>query len=279
MDASGVTIQFISHCASFSGKRDCIVINNDIAAAVKAHPNRFAGLASLSMGEPVAAAEELRRCIRDLGISGAMIDNHVNGKYYEAYEYDVFWSTAQELDSPIYLHPTLATNNMKEWYEGSYSPAAAASMSMDAFGWHYDTATHITRIYAAGVFDRFPKLKIVLGHFGESLPFWKQRIATSKGLGALARSFNEVYDENLWFTTSGVFGIAPLACMLQNTAPERIMFSIDYPFTPMAEGIIWLEELRNSGLVSQEQLEMICHGNAEKLFGLPSTPSKLGLIV
>ncbi|CAI6083297.1 unnamed protein product [Clonostachys chloroleuca] len=211
MDASGITMQFISHCASFSGKRDCIAINNDIAAAVKAYPNRFAGLASLPMGEPAAAAEELRRCIRGLGISGAMIDNHVNGKYYEAYEYDVFWSTAQELDSPIYLHPTLATNRMKESYDGSYSPAAAVSMSMDAFGWHYDTATHITRLYAAG------------------------------GLTTLARSFNEAYDQNLWFTTSGVFDIAALACMLQSTAPERIMFSIDYPFTPMAEGMIWLE--------------------------------------
>ncbi|KAH7007658.1 hypothetical protein EDB80DRAFT_843144 [Ilyonectria destructans] len=260
MDAVGLSMQVLSHGAGFADDpRVCSMINDEIAAAVKANPSRFAGFAFLPMAQPQKAADELRRCIQDLGFCGALIDNHVDGVYFEGPQYDVFWSAAESLDAPIYLHPAFATDKMMEWYKGSYSTGAANCMAMATFGWHFDTATHVLRLYASGVFDRFPKLKIILGHFGESLPFWKERIVKSSETqpwGDLKRLFNQVYDENLWFTTSGVYELGPMACMMRNTRMDRIMFSIDYPFAPMELGIKWLKELRESGLVDQEQFEM-----------------------
>ncbi|KAI8652126.1 2-amino-3-carboxymuconate-6-semialdehyde decarboxylase [Fusarium sp. Ph1] len=246
MDAGGIEFQVLSHTAGYT--EDTLnykAVNNDMADAVAKNPTRFAAFAHLPMADPSKAADELRRCINELGFKGALVNNHAGGRYYEGPEYNSFWATLEELDVPLYWHLTMPTSTMADRYQGSYSPQASMGMSPFAFGWHFDTATHILRLYAAGVFDRFPKLKIILGHFEESLPFSLEPVQWfSASCGPINRSFQLVYAENFWFTTSSLKGVAPLACMLQNTKLDRIIFGIDYPFLRMQDGVEWIDKVR-----------------------------------
>lgn len=277
MDTHAVTMQVISHVCGFADNAEyCSLINNELASAVREHPTRFAGFAYLPMADPHSASRELRRCITELGFKGAMIDNHVNGRYFAGAEYDAFWATVQELDVVVYLHPTFATDDMLQWYSGPYPMSAVNAISGPAFGFHFDTAMHLLRLYAAGIFDRFPRLKIILGHFGESLPFWRERIASTakaQAWGPITRSFDQVYDENLWFTSSGCDGVAAMVCMLKNTKIDRILFSVDYPFVTMEKATRWLRKFQEDKIVNADDLAKICHKNAQKLLNLGLFPN------
>ncbi|TEA16347.1 Decarboxylase orsB [Colletotrichum sidae] len=272
MDKNGVKMQLVSHLCGFASNAAlCRAINDELATAVGAAQTRLAGLATLPMAAPAEAAIELERCIRELGFKGALIDNHSDGQYYTGHEYNVFWEAVESLDSPVYLHPAPPTKSMAMNYSGPYAEGAVRAMSGPSFGWHTDTATHVTRLFAAGVFDRFPKLKLILGHFGESLPFWKDRISQSVATGAwgtFARSFEDVYAENLWFTTSGCESLTPFICMLQNTKIERMMFSVDYPMVSMERGVAWLKRLKEADLLSDKEFDMLCFENAGALFAM-----------
>lgn len=143
------------------------------------------------------------------------------------------------------------------------------SLLASSWNWHSEVALHVFKLFAAGLFDRFPRLKIVIGHFGEMIPFMLQRLEQlSPRWGERQRNFRIVYDENLWITTSGVWSLDPLRCILANTRKERILFSVDYPFARNEWGKKWMEDLRESGLVTEEELLMIAYKNAEKLLGL-----------
>ncbi len=245
--------------------------NNKLADAVAKHPDRFSGFATLPVAEPEKLRDELRRCVKELGFVGALIDNHANGTYYEGLEYSGLWETAQELDVPIYLHPVLPTKAVLETlYQGSYSHQAALSIGTFGFGWHSDVAIHVLRLFSAGVFDRFPKVKIIIGYFGEMLPFMLERIIHLSPLWTkeLQRPFKTVWDENIWVTTSGIWGISPMACILRNTKIDRILFSVDFPFETNESGKRYLEALQKSGLVTDEQLAMISYKNAQSLLNV-----------
>lgn len=290
MDSGAVTMQVISHGPGDLSPAQCRACNDQLAAAVRGHPTRFAGFAELPMDDPEAAAAELRRTCGQ-GISagngdgddedeggsvvrfvGALVDSHTEaGRYYDGPEYDVLWAAAAALGVPIYLHPT--------WPAPAAAAAAAdASPHLPAavttailafgFGWHSDVALHVLRLYAAGVFDRHGDLRVVLGHMGEMIPYMLQRIERVSARWGCARSFREVWDANLWLTTSGNWALDPLACILRNTRHDRIMYSVDYPFAKSADGLRWLEELEKSGMVSEEVLEGIRWKNAAKLLRL-----------
>ncbi|KAJ6507139.1 hypothetical protein C8R47DRAFT_1174363 [Mycena vitilis] len=264
MDAGGVTMQVISHGPGDIGPpavcRDC---NDQLAAAVRANPGRFAGFAELPMADPQEAAKELRRTCSgemDGGVAfvGALVDNHTDaGLYYDGPEFDVLWAEATRLDVPIYIHPTFASEQLGN-----------TAILAFGFGWHSDVAHHILLLYAAGVFDRFPTLKIVIGHMGEMIPYMLQRIQRASAQWGRNRSFREVWDSNLWLTTSGNWALDPLACFLRNTKRDRIMYSVDYPFAESPDGLKWLEELEQSGMVSEEELEGIRWKNAARLLRL-----------
>lgn len=275
MDVGKVSLQVISHCPGAKTAAQCVAANDQLAEAVRQRPDRFAGLAVFDVADPEHAAAELRRAVTKLGFRGALVDSHTaDGGYFDGPEYDVLWRTAVELDVSIYIHPTWASDEvMRTLYTGDAIPrAAAVSLSSSGFGWHSDVATHFLRLFAARVFDRFPKLKIILGHFGEMLPFMIERIgALSKRWGAYERDFVTVWNENVWVTTSGVWGLAPMRCLLSNTSVDRIMYSVDYPFAKNEDGLRWWGELEASGLLSAEGLQKVAHGNAEQLLGVKAT--------
>lgn len=271
MEAGKVSLQIVSHAPTPGAPtpEQCVSANDQLAKAVKENPTRFAGFAVLPMAHPEEAAKELERTVKTYGFVGALIDNHVLGKYYEGEEYLPFWTKVQELDVAIYMHPTWASDDMAPRYEGNFTSGASRSLSASGWGWHTETGLHFLRLFASGLFDKLPKLKIILGHFGEMLPFMFERICIlSKRWGNLQRKFDVVYKENLWITTSGVWGMAPMATILMNTPIEHLLYSVDYPFAKNEDGLAWIEQLEKSGMVSREQLEMIAFRNSEKLLGV-----------
>jgi predicted TIM-barrel fold metal-dependent hydrolase len=268
MDAGKVSVQVMSHGPITATPDQARLANNEVAEAIKKNPTRLRGFALLPVGEPKEAAKELERTVKDLGFVGTLIDNHHEGRYYDDEFFWPLFEKAQELDTVVYIHPTFPTNDMMPYYKGNYDPKVAMMLGIAGFGWHADTALHVLKLYAAGVFDRFPKLKIVIGHMGELLPFQLERTLRIDSRGAYGkheRSFKKVWDENIWITTSGMFSLNPLACMIRNTKLDRIMFSVDYPFSSNEQGLEFVEEMRNSGLLTEEQLLDISYRNAEKL--------------
>ncbi|KAL4990812.1 hypothetical protein BDW68DRAFT_153398 [Aspergillus falconensis] len=281
MDAGHITMQVISHGPGDLSPDQCRETNNQLAEAVRAYPTRFAGFAELPMHEPQEAATELRRmcsgAFEGIRFVGALVDSHTEGgTYYDGPEFDVLWEEATELDVPIYIHPTWPSQQLFTAYHSPNIPedVNAAILSF-GFGWHSDVAVHILRLYAAGVFDRFPKLKIIIGHMGEMIPYMLQRIERVSSRWGKERSFREVWDHNLWLTTSGNWALDPLACILRNTKHDRIMYSVDYPFARSADGLKWLEELEESGMVTEEVLEGIRWRNAAQLLKLSVISSSI----
>lgn len=200
MEKGKVSLQVISHACAVGSLNapTCKEGNDQLAAACQKHPNRFAGFAALPMAEPEESAKELERTVKQLGFVGALIDNHVHGKYYDGAEYDCVWQKAVELDVPIYLHPTWPSENMMPQYTGNFTDGASRSIGASGWGWHTETGLHILRLFAAGVFDKFPALKIVIGHMGEMLPFQLQRICNlSVRWGDRKRKLDQVWRESI----------------------------------------------------------------------------------
>ena len=267
MNQGKVALQIISHTPSSDSPVDlCKSSNDQLHQAVMEHKGSFAGFAMLPMHDPAAASEELRRCVTELGFVGALIGNHVHGRYYDD---SFFWSifeTAQELDVPIYLHPSAPHTDLAALYQGNYSKDVAAVLSMYGWGWHSETGLHVLRLFASGLFDRFPSLKIIIGHMGEMLPYMLDRIEVYLAQHiSRERGLRQVWDSNLWITTSGMFSLPPFACLLQAVKHDRILYSVDYPFATNEEGLQFMEDVKRSGLVNDETLEMIAYRNAESL--------------
>ncbi|KAB8542136.1 hypothetical protein FH972_025599 [Carpinus fangiana] len=271
MDDGGVAVQVISHGPGAGTPQQCHSANNDLAAAIRKNPARLRGFAALSMGDAKTAAEELRRCVNTHEFVGALIENSTEGRHYDD---EVFWpvfEAAQELDVPLYIHPAFPEGDLKRHYQGNYDEKTAYALGAFGWGWHVDTGLHVLKLYAAGVFDRFPRLKIVIGHMGEALPFQFSRIVRSDSrdlFGPHEKKFQQVWDENIWITTSGMFDLAPMSCLLRTAKIDRIMFSVDYPFSRNKDGADFMATLEASGLISNEQLGLIAHQNAEKLLGV-----------
>ncbi|KAL3450356.1 hypothetical protein BJX65DRAFT_315880 [Aspergillus insuetus] len=275
MEAGQITLQVISHGPGDLSPAACRETNDQLAEAVRAYPIRFAGFAELPMEDPVEAARELRRMCskenRGVTFVGALVDSHTeDGLYYDGPEFDILWGEAIKLDVPIYIHPTWPTEKMSTAYRstGNLSDDVTTSILAFGFGWHSDVAIHILRLYAAGVFDRFPKLKIIIGHMGEMIPYMLQRIERVAARWGKSRSFREVWDNSIWITTSGNWALDPMACILRNTKHDRIMYSVDYPFAKSAGALKWLEELEASEMVSEKVLEGIRWRNAARLLKL-----------
>lgn len=272
MDENNVSRQVISNLPILIDPQQCRETNDQLAAAVRANPDRFSGFAALPVAQPEAIADEFRRCVRELGFVGALVGNHADGRFYDGPAYDGLWGAAQELGVPVYLHPTGPSEGMRDvLYRGSYGEAESLAIGTFAYGWHAEVATHVLRLFAGGVFDRFPRLKMVVGHFGSGLPAFLDRVRWVEGLGGFQgneRSFRQVYDENIWITTSGCWSVDPMATILRNTKIERVLYSVDYPFTPNEEGVEFMIALQKSGLVTEEQFEMIAYKNAQKLLGV-----------
>ncbi|KAF4954342.1 hypothetical protein FGADI_5365 [Fusarium gaditjirri] len=270
MDENNVVVQVLSHTpTNFLTAETIMACNDQLAATVRANRSRFAGFATLPMSDPAAAAPELERCIREYGFVGALIDNHSDGNFYDGREYDILWAKAVELDVPIYIHPAWPSQKTKEaLYSGGNLQSdsnSATALGAFAFGWHASTANTILRLMASKTFDRHPKLKIIIGHSGELLPYMFDRINKATAFFGMERGFSEVMHNNIWVTTSGMFDVHSLRCLLGNMPLERIMFSVDYPFSDNKLGREYLEMIRKQGVLDDDEIQVFASGNARRL--------------
>jgi uncharacterized protein len=272
MDAAGIDMQVLSlqypgteqceNAEALSIARDA---NDFLAEAVKKHPTRFAGFAALPTGTPDKAAEELERRVR-AGFKGAIINGHNRGRYLDDKFYWPILECAEKLGAPIYLHPTRPPEPVIQASFGGFAPEVSWMFSGPGWGWHLETAVHVIRLILGGVFDRFPKLQVVVGHLGEGLPFMLPRLDRNfpPPLTKLQRRVGEYLRQNVHYTFAGFNFPATFLDLLLEVGVERIMFSVDYPYGSMAGARAFLEQLP----VTPADRERIAHGNAEKLFHL-----------
>lgn len=282
MTANGIRKQVVSNTPAPAALDQPVLVtqaNNELAAAVAQYPDRFNAWAFLPMAYPELAAQELKRCVTELGFVGGLVDNHLaNGTYYDGYGYWPFWEKVQELGVPLYLHPTIPnTTSVTGVGSGVFAPAyslnfpltTAADLGTIAWGFHEDTGLHLLRLYVAGIFDQYPNLKIVLGHMGEIMPFMLERSSSFLSpLNTSRSSLIDVWARNAWITTSGFFSLNTIATILRNTAIDRIMYSVDYPFSSNVAGTQFMVDLKTSGMVTMEEWSMIAHRNAEALLNI-----------
>lgn len=276
LDNGNIGVQVISHISLHETPVDgCARANDKLADACNRHPGRFAGWAMLPMQDPQAAADELERCVKQHGFVGALINNSLeDGTMYDGEAFWPVFERAVSLDVPIYIHPNYPGSDMASHYTGNFSRMSAVMMSSAAWGWHAECGLHILRLFASGLFDRFPTLKIVIGHMGEMIPFVLERtIHTTRHWGDFKRDLRTVWNEQIWVTTSGMFTLPPLECLLKTSPMDKIMYSVDYPFSTTETGLKFVEEIERSGLLSEEQLQAFCHGNAEKLLKIKMSGS------
>jgi len=273
MDEAGIDLQVLSAAAGSFEKLDSATAialardtNDRLASAISAHPTRFAGFATLALQEPTQSAAELERCIRKLSFKGALVNGTVNGKFLDDPSFAPFFEAAQALDVPIYLHPAPPPQPVADAYYSGLPGPAGFLLSTAGWGWHVETGMHCLRLIVSGVFDRFPKLKMIIGHMGEDLPFSLARADTVMGFGAkhLKRKVAEYFHEHFYVTTSGYFTLPPFLCALQVVGADRLLFSVDYPFSANTTGRNFLNALP----ISPEDLDKISHRNADTLLKL-----------
>jgi 2,3-dihydroxybenzoate decarboxylase len=212
-------------------------VGNDILAReVQKRPDRYSGFAHLAMQDAKAAADELERCMRDFGFPGAMINGHTNGQYLDHPSLAPFWERVQDLGALIYIHPA-----------DPVVPALALEghigLRRATWEWGFETGSHALRLVFGGLFDRYPKVTVALGHLGETLPFLLWRFdSRAKLYGVkLARPPSQYIRENIVVTLSGMFSAEPLNCTIAALGGDRVMFSADYPFESVDEAAEFMD--------------------------------------
>jgi len=273
MDEAGVTVQVLSAggpgpdlVPGADGVALARDLNDQLAAACARHPTRFAGFGCLPMASPDACADELRRCVKQLGFPGAMINGSTDNRFLDHPSYDSLLAAAVELDVPIYIHPHLPPPAVHEIYYAGLPDGADRVIATAGWGWHSEVAIHVLRMALAGTLDKHPKLKIIIGHMGEMLPMMLARIdvVSSLDIDHLKRKPGRAIQDQVWITTSGVFTQPPLIAALQTFGIDRIMFSIDYPFSPNEKETEFLKAIS----LAPADMEKLVHGNADKLLKL-----------
>jgi predicted TIM-barrel fold metal-dependent hydrolase len=269
MDAANIDVQVLSLTSPGTEQLEAAeavevarASNDRLAEAVRAHPTRFAGFATLATADPDFAANEMSRMVLDHGFKGAAINGHHRGRYLDDKFFWPILERAQELQVPIYLHPTQPPEAVIAASYGGFAPTVSEMLAGPGWGWHIETAVHVLRIILGGAFDKYPGLQIVIGHMGEALPFMLSRLdVMPMAMTKLARPISAYLRENVHYTFAGFNFTPTFLDLLLQVGVERIMFSADHPYGSMSEARAFLDRLP----VSSADREKIAHLNAERL--------------
>ncbi len=242
--------------------------NDYLAENIAKNPKRLKGFATLPLQDPEAAAQELTRCVRDLGFCGALVNGFSqvgegdSAVYYDLPQYRPFWATVQELDVPFYLHPRDPLSARQQCYEG-YRWLAGSP-----WGFAVETSIHALRLMASGLFDEYPKLKVLVGHLGEGLSFgiWRvdNRIRRGSGTPKAKLPMSQYLRENFYITTSGNFRTQALTNVILEVGADRVLYSVDYPYEDVVEAREWFDQAS----ISEFDRSKIARANAKQLFRL-----------
>jgi len=268
MDADDVSMHLLSLTSPgvqmFDADTACEIAtlaNDRLAAAIARHHTRYAGLGAFAPQDPKRAVKEMERAINTLKLNGFILNSHTNGEYLDNPKYWPILECAEALDRAIYIHPRCPSRDMAKPY-GDYGMYTAL------WAFQAEVSVHAMRMILSGLFERFPKLKIVIGHMGESIPYniWRcdYIYGVHKGWGDVPGNLkpSEVFKRNFWITTSGVEHTPALKYCIEVLGADRIMWAIDYPYQVSPPAVAWM----NSAEISDADRELIFHGNAEQIF-------------
>lgn len=270
MDAHGIDMQVLSLTSPGLQMQPDVKVavddarraNDSLAEIIARQPTRFSGLAALPLQEPETAARELRRAVVELGLPGALINDHTLGQYLDATQFDVVWAVFEELHVPLYIHPSGRPPDL--WHVLDGRP----ELSGPTFSWAAATAGHALRLIYGGVFDRFPGARVILGHMGEFLPFQLARLdarhadlVPEKGLRKLP---SEYFVDNFLITTSGVCSHAALLGAVLEIGIDNVLFAVDYPYESTEDAVHFLD----SAPLAETDRAKIAHENAERILRL-----------
>ena len=274
MDQSGVSMQVISVTGLGADRlKPEVAVNvaskyNDlIATKIANHKNRFAAFAHLPMTDPAAAADELERAVKEHGFKGALINGMTNNEFLDDEKYAPIFERAESLDVPIYLHPGIPPKAVVDAYYSNLPKEAGNRLSVAGWGWHSETAIHTLRLIVAGTLDKYPGLKLIIGHMGEMLPMMAARcdnMFKPNTTGLNQRSISQTLRDQVYITTSGIFTLPPLMAAIAVFGIDRVLFSVDYPYSPNEIGTKYLQSLP----LAPADVEKIAHGNADRLLKL-----------
>lgn len=272
MHDAGVKMQVLSlsapGCEQFDasiGKKLARKVNDELASVIERKPDRFVGLAALAPQDPGEAADELERAVKELGLRGWKTHSNIRGAYIDDKKYWVIFEKAEKLGVPIFLHPTVPTIDV---LSDTYGYALAGP----AFGFTFDTALCMMRLILSGIFDRYPNLKIVLGHFGETMPFLLNRLDfpivrpwVAKNVDIkISKKPSDYFKSNVYVATSGEFHNPAIMCTLQVMGCDRVLFASDYPYEDSMKAVERVKALP----LPEEEKSKICHLNAKTLLNI-----------
>jgi len=241
--------------------------NERIAEAVRKHPTRFSGLAAVGFDDIPSAVDELDRAVNTLGLKGLICNSHIKGHYLDEPRFRPLLEAAEALGVPVYLHPNTPPNDM-------IRPMHEAGIDGAIFGFGVETATHLLRMITSGVFDRFPRLKLVVGHLGEALPYWFYRLDYMHAGQVAARRYeaikplelkvSEYFRRNIWLTTSGMPWAPTIMYAREVVGADRVMYAMDYPYEYVPEEV----RMQDALPLSPEELKEFFQDIAIRVFGL-----------
>lgn len=270
MDANGVDMHLLGLTSPGvqmleAGRATALarLANDRLAEVVQRHPTRFAALGTFAPQDPAGAAKEMERVIDTLKLNGFIINSHTDNEYLDLPKYWPILEAAEALGAPLYIHPRAPSNGMA-------APFRDYRLEAAVWGYGMEVGTHAVRLMMSGVLDRFPKLKIVIGHMGEAVPFWLWRLDymgnPARGRSPQRLKPSEYFARNFAITTSGVEDPVALKYCIEKIGIDNIMWAIDYPYQPTAPAVAWID----AAPLTDEQRHKLCHGNAERIFGIPA---------
>ena len=275
MDEAGVDFQVMSLAAMGIDKLEAkeatpliADVNDELAEAVRANPKRLGGFAALALKDPECAAEEFERCVTKLGFVGALVDGTVPSPggplFLDDPRFTPVWETAVKLKVPVYVHPAPPPEVVKQAYFSGLPGETGNLLSIAGWGWHAETGLHTLRLIVSGLFDRLPELQVIIGHMGEGLPYAMARTSgILSGPAHLKQPVADYFRTNIHLTTSGYFSQPPLKCAVEVVGIDRMMYSVDYPFSENMRGKKFLEDA--AGWLGKDEMEKLRGGNAAKV--------------
>lgn len=274
MDAAGIAKQIVSLTApgvQVFDKATAVSLtesyNDQLADATRRHPDRLYGLAAVAPQDPAHAAKELERAVRKLGMKGAIVNSHTQDEYLDEQKFWEIFEAAEALDVPVYIHPQTPPRSMIE-------PFLDCGLDGAIFGFAVETGLHMLRLIVSGVFDRFPRLKIVVGHLGEGIPYWLFRVDFfHRGIvqtqrydkvRPLERKPSEYMRENFYVTTSGMAWEPAIMFARQVLGADRVLYAMDYPYQYIVEEVAVTDNLP----IDEAGKKALYQSNAERVFKL-----------
>lgn len=272
MDDNKINMQVLSYTSPVSdlvppeeAVRICRLANDIMKERIDENPGRFAGFATLPMADPVAAAEELERCVKELGFCGTLLAGRYKGRFYNEQEFLPIFEKAAQLDVPVYFHPALIPQEVQNAYymSDAYSYTVGFELASAGYGWHVEVGIQVVRLILSGIFDKLPNLKIITGHWGETIPAFLERMDAilNKDVTGLSRNVSEYFKEHVYLTPSGILSTDQLQYLVKLMGADHILYAVDYPYVKPSGIYDFLEKAE---LTSSEK-ELIACKNAERL--------------